>query len=74
MGDRYKDIREVTPKKMACGIGACPMIYSATRGGSDIYLIVGKSVDVTGVRGGLAKRIGRDEVLIEVPKGLIDEM
>ena len=57
---------EITPKSRGCILTACPQIYE----GNDNYFIVGKIVDPKEV--GLEKKVGGEEALIEVPKGLID--
>ena len=64
-------IYELTPVEMKCGIGACPTIYS-TEGSS--YLIIGRQLTTKEIKEkGLEKKVGVGEVLIEVPKKLIDE-
>ena len=87
MKDKYK-LRELTPKSIACGIGACPAVYELKRQtpnemcGVDTcpeiyamqegnYLIIGKKVNSANF--GLEGKVGKDEVLISVPKKLIDE-
>jgi len=76
----YKLI-ERTPKEMQCCVGACPQIYEVcvvaacptiVDKDDGNYYIVGTQVDPKDV--GLEKRVGKDEVLIKVPKKLIDEM
>ena len=57
-----------TPRAMRCGIGACAAIYE---GKENDYFIVGKQVDPKEL--GLAGKVGSGEVLIKVPKALIDE-
>ena len=61
------NLREVTPKSMQCGIGACPQIHE----GDTDYLIVGEQVNPSNV--GLKGRVGKGEVLIRVSKNLIDK-
>lgn len=74
-------IYEITPKNMACSGLACPSIYEeqfAAIGCPSIeehegrYLIVGKREDVKEF--GLEKKVGEGEILISVPKELIDNM
>ncbi|MBP7708267.1 hypothetical protein KA107_01165 [Candidatus Pacearchaeota archaeon] len=81
-------IYEVTPKSMQCGIGACPSIYLSDSpakencfGGlgcptieprEESYLIVGELVKSEEF--GLEKKVGPGEVLIRVPRKLIDGM
>ena len=65
----YK-INEITPKELRCFIGACPSAYEGTRERNEIYLIVGRQVNPADA--GLEKRVGEGEVLIEIPRELID--
>ncbi|MEK6928564.1 MAG: hypothetical protein AABW65_01240 [Nanoarchaeota archaeon] len=67
---KYRKIYEVTPKEMLCGIGACHSIYEAQKEDETVYLIIGKVVEPS--LAGLEKKVGQREVLIEVPKVLID--
>lgn len=84
----YYELRELTPKHMRCIVGACPAIYAARdvtpRGmmcsegccpgihkTDDTYLIIGERVDPE--EAGLAGKVGENEVLIRVPRPLIDE-
>ena len=81
---KYK-IREITPKEMRCIAAACPSIYEITPENmkciagacsgiyedKGTYLIIGEQVDPKKV--GLEKKVGEGEVLIKVPKKLIDE-
>ena len=48
------------------------MRISAKIEGTKVYLIVGKRINPS--EAGLAQRVGEGEVLVEVPKGLIDKM
>ena len=84
----YFGVQEITPKANRCSVFACPAIYGAIKSLSEncvvgtcpeiyeseekenIYLIVGKQIDPTGA--GLEKKVGEGEVLIEVPKEIID--
>lgn len=82
----YK-IRNLTPQKMRCIVGACPTIYEITpeemmcgiglcssiyeNKEESKYLIVGKIADAK--KFGLEKKVGADECLIEVEKRLIDD-
>ena len=63
-----KILREITPKSLMCGIGACPAIFETTKGS---YVLVGKRVDAKKV--GIANRVSKDEFVIEVPRDLIDK-
>ena len=66
----YEGVRETTPEKMNCVLGACPSTYEATREGNEVYLIVGRQISPSDA--GLEKKVGDGEVLIEVPRALID--
>jgi hypothetical protein len=63
------DLRRLTPEEQRCGIGACPEVYEQNK---DCYLIIGRVVDAK--QFGLEKKVGEGEMLISVPKGLIDGM
>jgi len=60
-------IYEITPEDMRCGIAACSGIYEEKGN----YLIIGTKVSPKDF--GLEKKVGEGEILIEVPKKLIDE-
>ncbi len=62
-------IYEETPKVMECFIGACPRIYSEEDQGH--YLIVGERIDPKEF--GLEEKVSQTEVLVRVPRKLIDE-
>jgi len=59
--------KELTPKSMSCIVGSCPQIHER----DDNYLIIGEQVNPSDV--GLEEKVGQGEVLIKVPKKLIDE-
>jgi len=59
--------KDVTPKDMKCVFDVCPSIHET----SDSYLIVGKKISPADV--GLEEKVGKGEVLIEVPRKLIDD-
>jgi len=58
---------DVTPKPMRCLIGSCPSVHQT----SEDYLIVGTQVDPA--EAGLVGKVGKGEVLVRVPRKLIDE-
>jgi len=66
----YEGSRDLTPRELSCGVGGCPSIYGAERKNVAVYLIVGKVIDPASA--GLEKKVGDGEVLIEVPRALID--
>lgn len=57
-------IYEATPKHMRCEFGECPAVYEHEQ----YTLIVGKVVPVPYE---LVGRIGPDEALVRVPKGMV---
>jgi hypothetical protein len=61
------EVERVTPKNMECGIGICPEVYQ----NADSYFIIGEKVEAE--EAGLVGKVGKDEVLIKVPRKLIDE-
>lgn len=68
----YEGLKKLTFLEM-CGVGACPSGYEAKIEGREVYLIIGKQIKASEVGlGELEKKIGFGEVLIEVPKELID--
>lgn len=60
--------KDITPQHMRCGPFNCPAIF--TEGAA--YLIIGKKVE--NIPDELQSRIGPDELLIAVPKRLIDDI
>ena len=62
-------IYELTPKENQCVIGGCPSVFGDE---TDNYYIIGKVVDAKSL--GLEKKVGKGEVLIKVPKELIDNL
>lgn len=63
----YEAMTDVTPEAMNCIAGACDRVIEATK---PVYLIIGKQVDPKVA--GLEQKVGTGEVLIEVPRALID--
>ena len=64
-GEDYQ-IRDLTPREFDCGTGPCPAVYETNK---DSYLIIGKLVNPADA--GLEKKVGEDEQLIEIPRGLL---
>ena len=84
MTSKYQ-LREVTPEVMRCVLIGCPAIYEANsseardcvvgacpdiQARGNVYLIIGKQLNPKDA--GLEKKVGEGEVLIEVPRELID--
>ena len=60
------EVEKITPKDMECGAGLCPEVYQS----ADSYFIIGEKVEAEAA--GLEGKVGKNEVLIKVPKALID--
>ena len=70
MKDEYRNLIDRTPKGMSPPMAPwCPQIYETREGD---YLIVGDCVNPEDA--GLAERVNSDEILIKVPRKLVDEM
>ena len=64
-------IYERTPNSLYCAIGACPSVFETEK---ETFLIIGKKLDNDKVPDEVKKKIGKDEMVIEVPKNLITEL
>lgn len=62
------EVKEITPKANMCATYICPAIFKDKIKNS--YLIVGKKVNPS--KFGLEKKVGENEVLVSVPKEIID--
>lgn len=62
---------ERTPSELRCSEGCCPAIYEKNSRKGAEYLVIGKVIDAE--KWGLGQKVGKDEVLISVPKDLIDK-
>lgn len=67
--DKLRITKDLTPKSMSCiaGIG-CPAIFETNK---DSYLLVGKKINQKSL--GISHRVGKNEILIEVPKKLLNK-
>ncbi|MEK6761028.1 MAG: hypothetical protein AABX93_03850 [Nanoarchaeota archaeon] len=88
MKNEYQ-LKEVTPKEMQCGIGACPAIYEVERvtpsdmqclgglGCPEVYQDIENyliiGTQIDPKEAGLEGKVGKKEALIKVPKRLIDD-
>ena len=63
-----KILKELTPKNMQCGIGACPAWFKTDR---KTYLLIGKKIKNQNAIRGLKNRISKDDAVIEVPLNLL---
>ena len=66
MEKKIKLQKELTPEGM-CTLVSCPAIFETN---NESYALIGKKLDAKKL--GISKRVGKDEILIEVPKKLID--
>jgi hypothetical protein len=64
------ELRDITPKSLNCGIGACHAIFEAQSG---TYVLIGRRVPRS-VEEELRGRIGIDEVAIEIPRELLSNI
>lgn len=64
-------IFEKTPNNLFCAIGACPSVFETEKG---TFLIIGKKLDKENIPDEVRKKIGNNEMVIEVPKNLITEL
>ncbi|MBI4116199.1 hypothetical protein HY449_00470 [Candidatus Pacearchaeota archaeon] len=62
----YK-VKRITPESEQCVVGACNEIYGTEEGD---YLLIGTLIKPE--EAGLEGKVGKNEALIKVPKGLID--
>ncbi len=62
-----KITKELTPKAEMCAGMACPAIFETNK---DTYALIGRKLDAKKLK--IGQRVGKDEVLIEVPKELIN--
>ena len=68
MKKELKITKELTPKEMFCGAGmGCPAIFETNK---KSYVLIGKKINAEKL--GISKRVAKDEVVIEVPKKLLD--
>ena len=67
MRTRLKITKNLTPKIEMCAACACPAIFKTNKGS---YALIGKKLNAKDLK--VDKRVGKDEVLIEVPKKIID--
>jgi len=68
---RRNKIQEITPKRLFCGLAACPSVFETEK---ETFLIIGKKLDSGDIPNEVRKKIGNDEMVIEVPKELITEL
>ena len=62
-------LKEITPSEFIChSATCCPAVFETE---NNSYVIIGKKLSASAAAQ-LAGRIGTDEFVIEVPKGMID--
>lgn len=64
---------DITPEAFACGncnSCTCPAVFETE---NDSYVIIGKKLPAS-VVDGLKSRMADDEFVIEVPRGMIDQL
>jgi hypothetical protein len=62
-------LKEITPSEFVCHSGqCCPAVFETE---NNSYVIIGKKLSSAAIEQ-LTGRIGADEFVVEVPKGMID--
>lgn len=62
-------LKEITPSEFVChSSSCCPAVFETE---NNSYVIIGKKLSASALEQ-LSGRIGADEFVIEVPKGMID--
>lgn len=62
---------DITPLEFICqSCSACPAVFETD---NDSYVIIGKKLPPN-LQSQLKNRVGEDEFVIEVPKGMIDKL
>lgn len=69
--NKSNNIVEITPKSLMCGVLSCPSVFETE---SETFLIIGKKLYKENIPDEVRKKIGNDEMVIEVPKNLITEL
>ena len=65
------NVIEKTPDKLYCLIGTCPSVFETDEG---TFLIIGKKLNIKNIPEEVKRKIGSDEMIIEIPKNLITEL
>ena len=69
MEKTYKNLKEITPKKMRCdSCTTCPALFEVDK---RKVLVVGKRINPKDA--GLGHKVGKDEAIIEVDRGLLEK-
>ncbi len=71
MKQTNKIVREITPTRHYCGVGTCPSVFDT---GEKDYLIIGKVLKDQDIPEEVKAKIGPDECVVSVPRGIIDEL
>lgn len=59
-------VREITPRKLLCGVGPCPAVFKTDR---ETVIIIGSIPANNDLPQSIRRKMGRGEVAIEIPKG-----
>ena len=62
--------KNITSRKNYCGIGACPSVFETDR---ETIIIVGSIPANNDLPQSIRRKMGRGEVAVEVPKGLLEK-
>ena len=65
-------LKNITPKSMSCIIiGQCPALFETK---NNTYIIIGKLLRDKSIISGIKNRISPEEIAIEVPKKLFNDL
>ncbi len=65
------ELKNITPKALRCVVGVCPAIYLTDRGTA---VVIGRRLDSAIVSELLPGKVGSQEVAIEIPRELLDDL
>ena len=60
--------KNITAKKNLCGIGACPSVFETDRAS---FIVIGTVPAAKDLPRNILKKIGKNEMAIEIPKALL---
>jgi len=62
---------EITPTSLRCIAAACPAIFKTNKG---TYVVIGKKLTKEELTEEIKNKVGKGEMVIEVPKELFSEL
>ena len=61
--------KNITPDKSLCGVAECPSVFETDR---NSYLVVGTVPAMRDLPRCVLKKLGKGEVVVEVPRGTLE--